>query len=181
VGPSLIRAIGDPHRWTEVEVDGIAMPVFVRLAQRDSGEIVCTGVIVGVKPRGTVVRAQDLRIPLAQVTTEIVSVWRVLESGVAGFLDPQQPRPVARVRRPRRRDRAFFEELARHYRAAMKLAEWRGAPTKYLREHDDAYRGVKDSTLRYWLHQARELKVLRRSEKGRPGEARRPRRKGSGR
>lgn len=174
----LTRLIGDETRWTEVTVAGVSMPVFIRLARRkDASEIVCTGVIVGVKPPGTVVRATDLRIPLAQVATEIQGLWKIL-GDADGLLDQHRP-PAAALMRPGRqgRDRAFFEQLAAAYRRALELEEWRGAPTKYLREH--VYH-VSDSKLRYWLNKARELGVLGRApRRGTAGE--RPTRRKGGR
>jgi hypothetical protein len=176
----LARAFGPSSAWKRfhkvVFEGGFPLPVYIRVDQRpDTGEIVCSGLMIGVAP-GSVVRAEDLRLPLAQTLSQMKRVLELIGSrrgpdgrvitGLAAWTEGAVP-PAAHIR-PGARGRGvdFYRDLAARYRKAMRVQP--AAPTKLLLAE---YR-VEDSKMRYWLHEARKRGILGRSEKGKAGEVR---------
>jgi hypothetical protein len=157
--------------WTYCQAEGVALPIYVRLGETPTGEIVATGLVIGPREQDTrdrkarpmsIIRAQDLRIPLAAIVGEMAGVWKRtgIGAGPAG-LSGARARPGKKGRGDQ-----FYRDVAAQYRKAMK--DHPATPTKAL--FHSTFPMVKPSTVKLWLRVARERGFLGRAEQGRPGE-----------
>lgn len=188
-------AVGDHVGWRRVTGGELAMPVLLRLSSTRKGEIVCTGLIVGLgRPRSIfdsgdepivspaeqirIVTASALRIPLASIVTqmarEIHGGTLKRSPGRPGRLLEYVVEKHSPVSPPRTRPGAkghpdaHWREVVERYREVVKTHPTK--PTKALRAQ--YYPSWSEATVRYWLRVLRERGLLGRSEPGKPGEKR---------
>lgn len=174
-------AFNDEHlaAWRRVEVQGISMPVFLRLSFTPDREVVCTGLVIGIEPEGTIVRAKDLRIPLAAIVAELAAELAQARAiygpkNLPDFIIKKFSPAAGPRARPgaRGHPEEHYRGVVARYRQALK--DHPSTPTKALIAQ---YPNYDEATVRYWLRVARKRGLLGRSERGKPGEARRRRQK----
>ncbi len=159
------------------ETDQELYQLYVRVARRDDGQLICTGLLFGGDWGENEVTARALRdIPMSVLLRSLARDDRLLSQ----FGKDWPPNPTAGSRWPLNPTRAgskglpdeHFEAVANGYREAV--IEAPRAPIKYLVErwHHPA------PTIRTWVRQARERGLLGEATHGKAGEKPRPLRRG---
>lgn len=158
--------------WLVVEFGKLRERAFLRFAKSTSGEIVCSGLILGAERRDEVITARRVRaFPLAQILAHArfddkASVRRWLELNLAGAdaLGPPIFRPG-----PKGHPREHYEQVAALYKRAVREAP--DAPVKQVAKQLRTPEGnpTPEPTVRRWLQRCRQMKLLGPSRPGRPG------------
>jgi hypothetical protein len=174
VGKILRPLVGDRKHWLLVQVGPDEPPrsVLLRFGRAADGRIVVTGMVIAAEERE--ISARSLRqIPLAHILSfarseqpRLLRWW--LEQGLATrserVLRAGQPGPKGHPR-------AFFEQIAGHYRRALEEAPT--TPVKWLAQQVRTPEGepTPESTVRRWLQRSRDMGLLGPSMPGKSGEA----------
>jgi hypothetical protein len=160
----ILRGLTKQGGWLKVmELGGpLNLPFLVRIGAEPDGELVCTGLVIGLDGQDRVTARGLRRVQLAPLLATLAGLQKMERPRGTEELYRDLPAYVPQRPGPHGLQRAHFEKVAEAYRAASLT----GSPIRTISKAWNA----PEASVRRWVQRARDMDLLGPPRPGKAGE-----------
>lgn len=158
-----LRGLAKQGGWLKVlELGGDNLPFLVRISAEPNGELICTGLVLGLDGHSQVTARGLRKVQLAPLLATLAGLRQMDRPRGTEEIYRDLPAYVPQRPGPRGLQRAHFERVAEAYRAASLT----GSPVPTIAKAWN----TSESNVRRWVQRARDMGLLGPPRPGKAGE-----------